>query len=207
MLKIDTVVLIDFREPKYLPTHIFNRENHKEWYNRCAKNLHKIMELTNIENMVYASYGSDYETKTDRCTDSIFKDKKLFPEWINKKPAYFVHECPELFENKNILLSGCSFYTCLTTRELGFRTLLKNPKIKNVFSCPDITGYYGNGVGDTEDTLYERTGQPINVTPAKEEDFLNHENFNFEKIKLTENYNVFKCNFINSTKHHTQETK
>jgi hypothetical protein len=199
MLKIDTVVLIDFRETKDLPAHIFNIENHKEWYNRCAKNLHKIMELTNIENMVYASYDSGYETKNGR-TDDIFKEKTLFPEWINKKPAYDVHECPELFTNKNILLSGCSFYTCLTTRELGFPALLKNPKIKNVYSSPDITGYYGKGVRDDVDGLYKRTGQPLNVTPAKEEDFLNHENYNFEKIKLTENYNVFQCKLINSTK-------
>ena len=197
MLKIDTAVIIDCVTHTTLEPEIFDQQNHYKWYCDTAEYLKRVMEYTNVDNLVYASYGSRNEV-TDTCTDIIFKDHVMFPNSINKVTAYGVYENEKIFFDKNILLIGLSFYTCLAQRELGFAQLMRNPAIKGVYSSPCLTGYYGVGPNATPDEEAQRHGKPVGIVRATDRDFENDERAKWTKIELADIYRVFKCEPINS---------
>ena len=151
MLKLHTAVLIDLITHTSLDLKIYNRQAHYKWYCEVAEYLKRIIEITDIENIVYASYGSRNET-TDVCTDIVFKNTNMFPNHLNKVSGYSAYSHEEYFNNKNILLVGYSFYNCIAQRELGFSNLIKNPAIGGVYCSPPLTGYYGVGPGVTPES-------------------------------------------------------
>ena len=197
MLKIDTAVIIDCVTHTTLEPEIFDQQNHHKWYCDTAEYLKTVMELTNVDNLVYASYGSRNET-TDTCTDIVFKNHRMFPNKLNKVSAYGVYEQEKLFFDKNILLVGLSFYTCLAQRELGFTHLIRNPAVKGVYSSPCLTGYYGVGLNATPDEEARIHGCPVGVVKATDKDFEDDVRAKWTKIELADIYRVFKCDPINS---------
>lgn len=197
MLKIDTAVIIDCVTHTTLEPEIFDQQNHFKWYCDTAEYLKTVMELTNVDNLVYASYGSRNET-TDTCTDIVFKNHRMFPNKLNKVSAYGVYEQEKMFFDKNILLVGLSFYTCLAQRELGFTHLIRNPAVKGVYSSPCLTGYYGVGLNATPDEEARIHGCPVGVVKATDKDFEDDVRAKWTKIELADIYRVFKCDPINS---------
>ena len=197
MLKIDTAVIIDCVTHTTLEPEIFDQQNHYKWYCDTAEYLKTVMELTNVDNLVYASYGSRNET-TDTCTDIVFKNHRMFPNKLNKVSAYGVYEQEKLFFDKNILLVGLSFYTCVAQRDLGFKRLIRNPAVKGVYSSPCLTGYYGVGLNATPDEEARIHGCPVGVVKATDKDFEDDVRAKWTKIELADIYRVFKCDPINS---------
>jgi hypothetical protein len=197
MLKLHTAVLIDLITHTSLDLKIYNRQAHYKWYCEVAEYLKRIIEITDIENIVYASYGSRNET-TDVCTDIVFKNTNMFPNHLNKVSGYSAYSHEEYFNNKNILLVGYSFYNCIAQRELGFSNLIKNPAIGGVYCSPPLTGYYGVGPGVTPESEFEIHKQPIGVTKATDRDFENDCRVRWERKELADIYRVFKCEPINS---------
>ena len=197
MLKLDTAVIIDCVTHSSLEPEIFDQQNHYKWYWDTAEYLKKIIEITSVDNLVYASYGSRNET-TDTCTDIVFKDHVNFPNRLNKVIAYGTFEQEQYFNDKNILLAGLSFYTCVAQRELGFMHLLKNPAIKGVYSSPPLTGYYGVGENATPDSEALKHNQPVGVVRATDRDFEKDHRVDWQRIELTDIYRVFKCEPINT---------
>lgn len=197
-LKLDTVVLIDLASvPSHSPS-VYDYSDHYERYSTIADYLHEIIRITNIENIVYASYGSKYETN-DSCTDLIFKNRHKFPGTLNKISAYSWHEQEDIFRDKNILLAGISFYTCMAQRELGFHSLLKNKEIKGVYCSPCLTGYYGDDGYDVPEDAFSKTGIKQKLVIATDKDFVNDHRFKWECKELADIYRVFKANPINSS--------
>ena len=197
MLKLDTVVLIDLVTHSTLEPEVFDTENHYKWYRSVADYLKIIIEITQIENMVYASYGSRNET-TNLCTDIIFKDTDMFPNHLNKVASYGTYDYAQYFNDKNVLLVGNSFYTCLAQRELGFNHLMKNSAIKGIYSSPPLTGYYGTGIGSTPDSEAQKHNKPVGIVQATDLDFEKDTRVRWSRIELTDIYRVFKCDPINS---------
>jgi len=197
MLKLHTAVLIDLITHTSLDPEIYNQEAHYKWYCEVAEYLKRIIEITDIENIVYASYGSRNET-TDVCTDIVFKNTDMFPNHLNKVSGYSEYSYEEYFNDKNILLVGHSFYTCIAQRELGFNNLIKNPAIGGVYCSPPLTGYYGVGPGVTPESEFEIHKQPISVVKATDRDFEDDWRVRWERRELADIYRVFKCEPINS---------
>ena len=197
MLKLHTAVIIDCPTHSSLDPKIFDTQIMYKWYCDVAEYLKVIIELTCIENIVYASYGSNHEVN-DTCTDIVFKNHKMFPGKLNKASAYSPYEKAKFFEDKKILLVGQSFYTCIQQRELGFVNLLRTPSIAGVYSSPPLVGYFGVGPGSTPDDESKKHNCPVGIVKATDKDFENDKRVNWIREDLTDIYRVFKCEPINS---------
>ena len=208
MVKLDTLVLIDCYNADTLgDIDEFDRDQHRIQYSNMVGYLEGLLIETQITDIVYSAYGSNYEL-FDNGTDLIFKNRAKFPnKRYNRHCCYDINDNIELFENKNILLAGISFYTCIRTRPLGINALADSGVVNSIWSAPEIVGYYGEPK-ESVDQVLEKTGTPLELNIAKKVNFKQDENWPWRKVELTDNHSVYKCDIINSRNIiNTQETK
>ena len=199
MIKLDTLVLIDCYNVDSLGDTLdqFDRKQHRIQYSNMVNYLEGLLIETEITDIVYSAYGSGYEL-FDNGTDLIFKDRAKFPKIkYNRHCCYDIDENKELFENKNILLAGVSFYTCIRTRPLGIKALAHSGVVKSIWSAPEIVGYYGEPMESTDEAL-EKTSEPLELNIAKTTNFRQDSNWPWRKVELTDNHSVYRCDIINS---------
>lgn len=197
MIKLDTLVLIDFFNVESLDPDMYDIEQHIEAYKKITEYIENIVIVTGITDVVYSAYGSMYELNYDN-TDNFFKTKHLFPTAnIERHAIYNIYEKPELFKDKSILVGGNSFFSCVRQRPLGLTELIKSELPRDVWSSPGITGYYTQP-GETPNSLFDKTGVKLPLVIALENDFRQDESFIWRKAELTDNHSIFKVEHINS---------
>jgi len=198
MIEIDTLILIDLYNSYTLPKQK-DKNQHREVYHQLSRDLEQIILNTGVTDVVYAAYGSLNELSPEN-TDNIFRDKTIFPlDKIKRHVLYKIDDDIDLFKDKNILLAGTSFYTCIRTRPLGIRALLDSGLPKGVWSSPNITCYYGKP-REAMDQVVENSEGPVHLKRTSEKDYRQDENFKWRLAELTDFHNIFRCNYINSTK-------
>ena len=196
MIKLDTLVLIDFFDHNNLDKKIYDIEQQGTEYKKVARYLENLRIETGITDVVYSAYGSNYELNPN-CTDPAFKQHRTFPpDQINRHALYSVEEKPELFKDKAILVAGNSFWSCVRQRDLGILNLSKSG-VKSIWSSPGITGYYSPR-GKTPEDIFKQTKKPIPYINATIKDFREDESFKWRKVELTDNHCIFKCDIINT---------
>jgi hypothetical protein len=198
MIKLDTLVLIDFYDHRSMDSKMYNLDQIRESYETIGRYIEDLQIHTGFTDVVYSAYGSNYELGQN-CTDYIFKKTQYYCDTNTKRHAlYDINEKPELFENKNILIGGTSFYSCVRNQPLGILSLIKSD-VKSIWSSPGITGYFAPK-GKTPEIVFNELGREtaLPYIPAKVQDFRNDESFNWLKVELTDNHCLFKCDFINS---------
>lgn len=207
MIKLDTLVIIDCYNIDSLGLRgQYDLEQHKIQYSNMANYLEGLCIETEVTDIVYSAYGSDYELFENN-TDLIFKNHARFPRLrYNRHCFYDINENIELFENKNILLAGISFYTCVRARPLGIKALAHSGNVNSIWSAPEIVGYYGEPFESTDDVL-ANSSEPLKLNIATKTDFRQDDNWPWRKVELTDNHSVYRCDIINSRNIiNTQET-
>lgn len=196
MIKLDTLVLIDLFNTdnmiKPRGTVKYDTLQHKEAYRNMAMYIEGLRIITGITDVVFAAYGSGHELYPNN-TDYIFKDNALFPrDVITRHTVYDIEDKPELFENKGILVAGVSFYTCFRQRNTGIVNLLESALPRDVWSAPEITGYYG-AEGESEDSVFKKTKKDLQLITAKKQDFRSDPNLRWRKVELDDTHSIFKA--------------
>ena len=192
MIKLNTLILIDFFNADGLDKNEYNISQHKKAYSKIAKHMEGICIETGITDLVYAAYGSDHELY-EECTDLIFKDKALFPRHkIVRHSCYNIEDKPELFKDKGILVAGNSFWTCVRARDVGLKALLESDLPRDIWCAPEITGFYGD-VKETTDSVFKNSKQPLDFIQAQEKDFRKDTSYKWRKVEITDNHSVYKC--------------
>jgi len=135
MTTIDTIILLDAYEHQTFNTNYFDLQSHFEIYNTMSEHLYHIIKSCKPTLMVLSAYGSYHETEKNS-TDLIFKKLP-----IKKVSAYSKEDIFYDILEKNVLIAGLSFYTCVRQRDLGVRSLMEFGA--NVYSTPAVVGCYG----------------------------------------------------------------
>ena len=191
MIKLDTLVLIDLFNTDGMSKK-YDTPQHKEAYKNMAMYIEGLRIITGITDVVFAAYGSGHELYPTN-TDYIFKDNALFPrDSITRHTVYDIEDKPELFENKGILVAGVSFYTCFRQRNTGIFNLLESELPRDVWSAPEITGYYG-AQGSTIDSVFEETKTHLQLITATKQDFRSDPNLKWRKVELDDTHSIFKA--------------
>jgi len=176
MTNIDTIILIDAYEHQTMNKKYFDVPTHIELYNTMFEHLSHIIRICEPKLMVLSAYGSCHETEKGS-TDLIFKELP-----IKKVSAYSTSDIRHDILEKNVLLAGLSFFTCVRIRELGIRTLM--PYGANVYSTPAVVGCYG------------RPNIDHNVVKEKANKVFDDDFINDKEIEWTKDFEYYPGSYL-----------